>query len=182
MVFSTRDEEIMGMALAEAKKSLITGNYPVGSALVVNGEVIGLGGNELCQKENWVAHAENDLLTKYSYFIRKKYMPLITGKSKEKITIELFSTLEPCLMCLGVALLNRVSRIVYACPDPHGGATKMSLEGLPKWYSQKWPAIERGLLETEARDLLMSYFKKSKDEYSKEMIPLFEREITEGAP
>ena len=60
-------------------------------------------------------------------------------------------------MCIGAAVLHRVSRIVYACPDPQGGAAALDPSGLGRWYTKRWPRIERGPRRDDAYALLVAY-------------------------
>jgi tRNA(adenine34) deaminase len=125
--FKTTDKKIMKRALKLANDSLIIKDYPVGAVLIINGKVVAESRNNLHNLKNWSGHAESSLILKNSKLIKNE-------KLNKKSKIELFSTLEPCLMCLGCAVMNRVSRIVYACPDPRGGATKLTTKNLPSFY------------------------------------------------
>lgn len=173
MAFSDKDKEFMQIALKEAKKSFERGDYPVGAVLVIDGVVVGKEGNSMGSKGDWVSHAENNLIKKCSPIIKEKYLPWIGKNKKAHVQIELFTTLEPCLMCLGSSILHRISRIVFASPDPHGGATKINPIILPEWYNQKWPKIQGGLLKDEALDLLIKFMKNQKEDYWKDTLKLF---------
>jgi hypothetical protein len=65
-------------------------------------------------------------------------------------------------MCLGVAVLHRVTRIVIACPDPHGGATRVDPSDLGCFYAEHWPAIEVGLMKETAIDLILRFLRTEK--------------------
>ena len=142
------DELYMGSAIAQARESLARGDYPVGAVHVIDGELAGEHSNSLQSKNSWGDHAEIQLLLKYSQKIKEAKMK---GRNTR---IELYSTLEPCLMCLGTALLHRVDRIVFACHDPMGGATSVSLDGLPSFYHRYWPKVSSGVLREESYDML----------------------------
>jgi tRNA(adenine34) deaminase len=45
-----------------------------------------------------------------------------------------YTTLEPCLMCMGTLLLHGVGRVVYGAADSAGGASRM-LAHLPDYYA-----------------------------------------------
>ncbi len=174
MAFSNNDKTFMKLALKEAKKSFDNGEYPVGAVLVIDGKLIGSQGNVMSSNNEWVSHAENNLINNCSHIIKKKYLPTIIDKSKKDVKIELYTTLEPCLMCLGTSILNRVSRIIYSCPDPHGGATKISKSNLSEWYSMRWPKIESGLFKKNSYNLLIKYMKNQKESYWGKTLKLFE--------
>jgi tRNA(adenine34) deaminase len=76
-----------------------------------------------------------------------------------------YSTLEPCLMCLSMLMTARVSRIVFACEDPYGGGTRL-LENpavLPLRFQEGRPDIVKGVLASESKALLRKFFDEQKD-------------------
>jgi len=105
-----RDKKYMKIALDEARKSMQEGNLPIGAVLLINDEVIGTGRNNQVNNSDYFSHAESMLIGRNASRIK--------DASKLGQKIELFTTLEPCLMCFGTSVHNRVSRIVYACKDP----------------------------------------------------------------
>ena len=88
--------------------------------------------------------------------------------------VELYTTLEPCLMCLGSCVLHRVDRVVYACPDPHGGACALDPEQLPAWYSRSWPRIERGPFARASYDLATEYARRMQTPGWRRVLECFE--------
>ena len=106
------DEEMMGLALAEARHALEHGDIPIGAVLVLDGQVIASRHNERQVHNDPTAHAE--LLT-----IRDAAERL--GSSRLD-GATLYTTLEPCPMCAGAALLARVGRVVFGAADPKAGA------------------------------------------------------------
>ena len=75
-----------------------------------------------------------------------KYASQIKEASKRGDKIELFTTLEPCLMCFGTIVHNRINRIVYACPDPLAGPT--SIEPPTKWYGKKMASPKKSISQS----------------------------------
>lgn len=137
----TEQSNPMLLALDEARKALSKGDLPVGAVLTVAGRVIASERNRIISGKSLVAHAESLLLTSHSQFL----FQLNRGE------VVIYTTLEPCMMCLSTAVHSRVKKIIYACRDPHGGgSTTKPLEG---WYEQNWPelvhdpAYERGAAE-----------------------------------
>ena len=154
--FNEQDKELMSLALYEAEQALHVGDYPVGAALTINGELVGQARNSILTETQTTAHAEQKLLSSNSAQLRQ----LI--REDEAYDICLYTTLEPCLMCLGVAVLHRVTRIVIACPDPHGGATKVNPNDLGSFYEEHWPSIDVGLMKTPAVDMIIKFLKTEK--------------------
>ena len=167
MTFSKKDKFFMNLAIKEAKKSFKKGNYPVGAVLVIGGKIIGKTSNSLHVDKNLFSHAEINILHKYSSKIKKSVDIL-----KEKI--EIYTTLEPCLMCLGSSLMHRVNRIVFSCPYPRCGSTKLDKNTLPKWYSEQWPKIEGGLFKEESYDLMMAYMKNKNQKFFIRILKMYE--------
>lgn len=88
-------------AFEEAKKSLAAGGIPIGSVLVLDGQIIGRGHNQRVQHASVIHHAEMNCLEN-------------AGRLKAAVyqRCTLYSTLSPCPMCSGAALLYKIPRIV----------------------------------------------------------------------
>jgi cytosine/creatinine deaminase len=88
-------------ALEEARLGLKEGGIPIGSVLVIGGEVAGRGHNRRVQNGSTILHAEMDCLENAGRLRPAEYRQAT-----------LYSTLSPCDMCSGTALLYRIPRIV----------------------------------------------------------------------
>lgn len=88
-------------AIDEARKGSSEGGVPIGSVLVIEGQIFGRGHNRRVQKGSAVLHAEMDCLENAGRLRADDY---------ERAT--LYSTLSPCDMCSGASLLYRIPRIV----------------------------------------------------------------------
>ena len=141
------DEYFMNIALEEAQKAFDRGDFPVGAVLTLDGKFYAKGGNTQVSGSNLSLHAESAMIIKHSPEIRK------ARKTKR---VELYSTLEPCIMCFGTAVQNGIHRIVYACPDPFGGATDITTPG-NAWVRERIPIIEGGLFREKSYGLIMKY-------------------------
>ena len=89
------------IAIEEAKKGLAAGGIPIGSVLVIDGEVVGRGHNQRVQQGSSVLHAEMDCLENAGRLSASDY---------RRATI--YSTLSPCDMCSGAILLYGIPRMV----------------------------------------------------------------------
>ena len=94
-------DEFMQAALEEAKKGLEEGGIPIGSVLVIDGKIVGRGHNRRVQKGSAILHAEMDCLENAGRLKAKDYQRAV-----------LYSTLSPCDMCSGTALLYKIPKIV----------------------------------------------------------------------
>ncbi len=89
-----------------------SGNLPIGAVIVLDGKIIAEGQNRLwAPVTNPSRHAEMDAIAAVD--------PSLWGHASE---MTLYTTLEPCLMCLSAILLHRIGRVVYGADDPRGGA------------------------------------------------------------
>ncbi|MCW5555486.1 MAG: nucleoside deaminase [Verrucomicrobiae bacterium] len=88
-------------AIAEARKGLAAGGIPIGSVLVLDGQIIGRGHNQRVQRGSVIHHAEMNCLENAGRRQAAVYQQCV-----------LYSTLSPCPMCSGAALLYKIPRIV----------------------------------------------------------------------
>lgn len=94
------DRRALEAAYEQALKSQREGGIPIGSALAnSSGEIVAIGHNLRVQKGDPTAHAE-------TVCIRN------AGRRRDWHTLTLASTLSPCAMCSGTAVLHRIPRIV----------------------------------------------------------------------
>ena len=88
-------------ALDEARRGSAEGGIPIGAVLVVDGRIMGRGHNRRVQRGSAVLHAEMDCLEEAGRLRAADYR-----------RATLYSTLSPCDMCSGAALLYAIPRIV----------------------------------------------------------------------
>jgi cytosine deaminase len=88
-------------AVEEARVGLSEGGIPIGSALVVDGVVIGRGHNRRVQSGSPVLHGEMDALER-------------AGRQPASVYRQstIYTTLSPCDMCSGAILLYGIPRVV----------------------------------------------------------------------
>lgn len=96
----------MRIAVEEATKGVKAGSGgPFGAVIVKDGKVIAKAHNEVLGKKDPTAHAEMDAIRKAS----KKL------KRFDLSGCELYTTCEPCPMCLAAIYWARIGRIYYGC-------------------------------------------------------------------
>ena len=88
-------------AIDEARQGLSEGGIPIGSVLVINGRIVGRGHNRRVQQGSAILHAEMDCIERAGRL-----------KAEDYRRSTLYSTLSPCDMCSGTALLYGIPRIV----------------------------------------------------------------------
>jgi len=95
------DQSFLEVAVEEARKGQAAGGIPIGSVLVIDGEIIGRGHNQRVQRGSTVLHAEMDCLENAGRLPAETYARSV-----------LYSTLSPCDMCSGAVLLYGIPRVV----------------------------------------------------------------------
>jgi cytosine/creatinine deaminase len=91
----------MDAAIEEARAGLAEGGIPIGSVLEIDGKIMGRGHNRRVQKGSAILHAEMDCFENAGRLQPRDYR-----------RATLYSTLSPCDMCSGTALLYNIPRIV----------------------------------------------------------------------
>jgi cytosine deaminase len=94
-------DPFLAEAVREARQGLAEGGIPIGSVLVIDGRVVGRGHNRRVQRGSAILHAEMDALENAGRLAARDYA-----------RATLYSTLSPCDMCSGAALLYKIPRIV----------------------------------------------------------------------
>ncbi|MZR63982.1 tRNA adenosine(34) deaminase TadA [Alcanivorax sp. DP30] len=142
------DEDWMRRALALAEQAAEAGEVPVGAVLVRDNVLLGEGFNQPIVAHDPTAHAEVMALRDAARNEQNYRLPGST----------LYVTLEPCTMCFGALIHARVSRLVYAAPEPRAGVCASQLQ-LPEvsFYNHK-VLVEGGLLTQDSAALLKGFF------------------------
>jgi len=139
----------MRLALEEAARARDAGEVPVGAVVVLGGAVLGRGYNHPIGAHDPTAHAEIVAL-RAAGVAAGNYR--LTGST-------LFTTVEPCLMCVGAIVHARVGRVVYGVPDPKGGAVRSVLDVSSLALNHRFEAVE-GVLADECREVLQAFFRE----------------------
>ncbi|MGH8916332.1 MAG: nucleoside deaminase [Acidimicrobiia bacterium] len=94
-------DSFLDAAIEEAGLGLSEGGIPIGSVLVVDGEIVGRGHNRRVQRESPILHGEMDALESAGRLSAAEYRRSV-----------IYSTLSPCHMCSGAILLYGIPRVV----------------------------------------------------------------------
>jgi len=97
----TVKDTFLAAAIEEARAGLAEGGIPIGSALVLDGEIVGRGRNRRVQRGSPILHAEMDCLENAGRLRASEYRRAV-----------IYSTLSPCDMCSGAILLYEIPRVV----------------------------------------------------------------------
>jgi tRNA(adenine34) deaminase len=141
----------MGKALEEAQKAFDVGEVPVGAVVVHRNQIVGRGHNRTEQTGRPFEHAEMVAMWE------------AVGSLQQK-TLEdcvLYSTIEPCVMCIGAAMLARVPRVVFGAREAKTGACE-SVFSIPNEPGLDHPIVVTGGVEAERSSALMQKFFQSR--------------------
>ena len=129
----------------------------MGSIVVLNGEIVGRGCNASITTSDPTAHAEIGALRDAASRVRNYRL----------VGADVYSTVEPCIMCLGAMLHARVSRLVYGAADPKvGGAAQLEqLRTAGAGFNHQYE-ICSGVLGDAAAQLLRDFFRERRHEVS----------------
>ena len=142
--------EKMELAIDHAREALKNGETPIAACIFLEDELISKAYTTEKKDERFLVHAElNALLEadklKYDIPDRKK--------------MQLFTTLEPCLMCYGSAMSFFIGEIYYSLKAPDDGA--LNLIRFDKFNNDflkfQNPRIEGGILTEKGKELFFKY-------------------------
>jgi tRNA(adenine34) deaminase len=142
-------DDLMAVALDEARAALKHGDVPVGAV------VVGPGGEVLARRHN-----ERELVgdpTAHAELLALRDGAAALGRWRLDGCV-LVATLEPCPMCAGAALAARIGTVVFGAADPKAGAcgSLYNLGADPRLNHDM--TIGPGIRGTEAAALLRSFF------------------------
>ena len=151
-------------AIAEAHAAEASGEVPVGAVIVYQDQIIATGQNRVLRDHDPTAHAEIVAL-------RAAGQTLQNYRLNAQADCTLYVTLEPCAMCAGAILHARITRLVYAAPDPKAGACGSVLSVLNHPQLNHKVQVTSGLLAEECGTLLQNFFRARRAAASKPQQP-----------
>lgn len=88
------------------------GNLPIGAVIALDERIIAEGKNAI-----WFPHFNQN---RHAEIEALRNVP--AGMWNSARSMSLYTTLEPCLMCLGSILLHQIGRVLFGSADHYGGA------------------------------------------------------------
>lgn len=160
-----QDTSSMAAALLQAQRAAKKGEVPIGAVVITEeGVVIGKGYNRVEGLRSQLEHAEVRALRAAS---QKLGTWRLSGCT-------LYVTLEPCAMCMALAGLSRIERVVYGADSPKFGyriqeeaALHLDKGGSLALYSKLVRGVDRGqvssgILAEESAQLLQDFFSQKR--------------------
>jgi len=152
------DEERMRLAITVSRINVERGTGgPFGAAIFEqSGRLVAVGMNSVVRYNNCALHGEM-----FAFMMAQKRVGSFTLNAPELPVHELFTSCEPCAMCLGGALWSGVRRIV--CGAAREDATRLNFEEGPvfpesyRYLEDRGISIEHNFLREEARVVLEQY-------------------------
>ncbi|MEX1186088.1 MAG: nucleoside deaminase [Gemmatimonadaceae bacterium] len=153
------DSERMSLAIAVSRENVERGTGgPFGAAIFdqASGKLVSVGMNSVVRYNNCALHAEM-----VAFMFAQNRVGSFSLSSAALPPHELFTSCEPCAMCLGATLWSGVRRVVYGAARED--ASRLSFEEGPvfpesyKYLEDRGIVIERNVLRNEAREVLELY-------------------------
>jgi len=145
-----RDEQMMTIALEEARAAKSWGDVPIGAVVSRDGEVLARAGNAREHDGDPTAHAEILALRAAAARVSTWHLEGCT----------LYVTLEPCAMCAGALVLARVDRLVFGAKDDKAGFAGSLGDLVRDPRLNHTVEVESGVLAEECGALLRAFFRE----------------------
>jgi tRNA(adenine34) deaminase len=148
-VSRTTYDDAMGVALAEARRSLESADVPVGAVVLdASGSTIGVGHNVRERDGDPTGHAELVACRRAAEAVGEWRLSGCT----------LVVTLEPCTMCAGAIVLARLDRLVFGAFDAKAGAVGSLWDVVRDRRLNHRPEVVSGVRAAECTALLEDFF------------------------
>ncbi len=142
----------MGLALAQARLALASGEVPVGAVLTIGRQIISAAYNRPISEQDPAAHAEILAMREAGRRLGNYRLTRAT----------LYVTLEPCIMCAGAIVLGRLARVVYGADDPKNGGVLSLYRILNDGRLNHSVEVTGGVLKEECGEILSSFFRQKR--------------------
>ena len=144
----------MRVALEEARAAFDQGEVPIGAVVVLADEVIGRGHNRTAQSGQPFEHAE----------MRALWDATRSAGVHALEEAVLYSTIEPCVMCIGAVILARIPKVVFGAREPRTGACESIFDIPNEPRLMQRIAVLGGVEEAACRDLMQRFFEARRTE------------------
>ena len=148
----TDHTQFMRAALVEAEKARELDEIPIGAIVTLNDEIIGRGCNSVIKNSDPTCHAEIMALRDAAHHLSNYRLP----------EVNLYVTLEPCIMCLGAIFYARVKHVFFGAHDPKFQSCDPNQSLINNKIINHHTTAQGGILEQECAELLTHYFKQKR--------------------
>lgn len=148
---NAQSTDIMQIALEEAQAAAERNEVPIGAVLTdAQGHILARNGNRTRELNDPTAHAEILVIREACAKAGAQRIPGTT----------LYVTLEPCTQCAAAIAFARVSHLVFAAPDPKGGAVINGVRFFDSPSCHHKMSYEQGLMAEDSTALLRDFFRQ----------------------
>jgi tRNA(adenine34) deaminase len=136
-------ELYMGEALAEARAALARGERPHAAVAVLDEAMVARAHDRVQETDDPTAHA-------VIVALREAARRVGTARLRD---VTIFSTVEPCSMCVGALLASDVEELVWAMPNKTEGAAGTLLQLADHPALPRRLKVVSGIRRAEVEDL-----------------------------
>lgn len=150
-------DEKMKLVIDLAEQALEKNELPIACIIFHNDTIVAQSHTSESEDNRLLVHAELKALMELD---QKKF------EAKEKLQMELFTNLEPCMMCLGASIASFIGKVYYSLDAPSDGAAKWAVESWNNYHvtsSFCLPEIASGILKSESKALFKRYIDIHRD-------------------
>jgi tRNA(adenine34) deaminase len=144
--------QFMQAALEEAEKALESDEIPIGAIVTLNNKIIGRGYNSVIKNSDPSCHAEIMALRDAAHSLSNYRLP----------EVNLYVTLEPCIMCLGAIFHARVKQVYFGAYDAKFQSCNPKNKLIDNKLINHQTHAVGGILEQECSSILKKFFEKKR--------------------
>jgi len=138
-------KKYMKIALKEAMKAEKHGDVPIGAVIVRNSKIIAKGHNKKEKKQMVTRHAEIEAVEKACKKLKTWHLE----------DCEIYTTVEPCVMCYGAIEQARIKKIIYGVENDKFGYFSKNND-----YNNS--KIQSGVLRDDCKKIIQKFFLKKR--------------------
>ncbi|MDV3166160.1 MAG: nucleoside deaminase ['Waltheria sp.' little leaf phytoplasma] len=145
----------MKEAFQEAQKAFEKGEVPVGAVAVIDDKIVARAHNNTENSQLFFSHAEFLVLIKVNLQLKNYRMNMV----------DIYVTLEPCMMCFGALIQSRVNKIYYSASNVNFNFYHNFLYIYNNLkYHEKF--VKLFIFESESRNILRKFFSNLRHKHS----------------
>ena len=145
------NERFVRMALDEARKAQAAGDEPFGCVILLDGEVVAQGRNQVNTSKDATAHSETMTIRAATAALGRRDLSGCV----------LYTNWEPCQMCAGTILEMKVDTVIMGGREGFPGDYRIEklLEAAAQWGSPL--NLVTGVLQKECEEVVMGWWKRA---------------------
>ena len=149
-----RNKDFMGLAIVEARRGIKKGHGgPFGAVIVKDGKVVASGHNCVLKNNDSTCHGEINAIRKAEKKLR----------THDLSGCEIYTTGEPCPMCLAAILWTNIGKIYYGCTLEDNSEIGFRDKKIEKNIFDRVNLKNKKLLEEKDRDYCLELFEEYKN-------------------